>query len=217
MPFHREMYEIDPNINFMATFTSVPPPAGSTLEELDVEAAKYIKIWTHHLPRVWPPEADRTKENVDWFRARDRVIWSYTCSTQMQNWPALDYYRFSPWRGFLSGLDGICYWTLIGSKGDGFDHGDGYDEGMAVLGLNNAPVPTKRLEALREGLEDVAYMHILRERLSAAKAKDAGHDFSEQEKLLWEIPLAIEKSKDAWELEIWRENTAKAILALPVN
>lgn len=215
MPFHRAIYAMDTNIQFMATFTSVPPPAGATFEQIE-EAAKYVKIWIHHLRRLWPPEAERTKENLAWFRARQRALWTYTCSQQMQNWPCLDYYRLAPWRAFLTGIDGICYWTLLSSGGDdGFDHGDGYDEGMVFRGLNNAPVPTKRLEALREGLEDAAYMAILRARLSAAKAQAPNRDFSAQEKLLAEIPLAIEQSKDARQVEEWRRNTAQAILALP--
>lgn len=216
MPFHRAIYALDTNIQFMATFTSVPPPEGATFEQIE-EPARYVKIWIHHLPRLWPPEAERTRENLAWFRARQRTLWTYTCAQQMQNWPCVDYYRLSPWRAYLTGIDGISYWTFMSSSGDdGFDHGDGYDEGMAFRGLNNAPVPTKRLEALREGLEDVAYMHILRARLSAAKAKEPNRDYSAQEKLLTEIPLAIEKSKDARQIEEWREKTALAILALPV-
>lgn len=215
MPFHRDVYAMDPNIQFMATLTAVPPPAGATFEQLE-EAAKYIKIWIPHLPRVWPPETKCSKENIEWFRARDRKIWPYTCETQMQNWACLDYYRFSPWRAFISDVDGIVFWTLMSAKGDdGFDHGDGYDEGMALRGLGNAPVPTKRLEALREGLEDYAYASILKKLIAQAKAQGNETDLAAYEKLIARDTLEeLITLKDQQKVDKWRLDVADAILKL---
>ncbi|HWL51674.1 MAG TPA: sugar-binding protein [Chthoniobacteraceae bacterium] len=190
--FHREIHRQDPRIRFMATLTSVPPPAGATFEELD-ELAPYIDLWIHHQPRLWPPDAERTRENLAWFRHRKRTIWSYTCATQMQNWPVEGYYRLAPWRGYLAGVDGIALWTAMSPKGDSFDHGDGYDEGILFRGNDKVPVTTRRMEALREGLEDVAYMALLKTTLARLREAQPQRSFEAEERLLSETPLAIEK------------------------
>ena len=63
-------------------------------------------------------------------------------------------------------------------KGDGWDSRDGYDEGLCWRGVDKKPIPTKILEAVREGLEDVAYMDFLKgsENVAAKRLLDARDD-----------------------------------------
>ncbi len=218
MDFHRAMNQQDPKVQFMATLTSVLPPDGPTFEQLE-EPGAYVKLWINSRTRLWPDNTPRSRENLDWFRRRDRILWTYTCATQMQSWPTNDYYRLSPWRGFLTGVDGVAMWTSMGARGDGFDHGDGYDEGVVFRGLNRGPVPTKRLEAFREGLEDVAYMAILKEAIAKAREREPNRDLTVEERLVSEVPYEvvsqIEKDPDnILPIADWREKTADAIVRL---
>lgn len=217
MEYHRAMHAQDPRVQFMATLTSVLPPDGPSFEQLE-EPARYVKLWIHSLTRLWPDSEPRSRENLEWFRQRDRILWTYTCRQQMQNYEPNDYYRLSPWRAWLGGVDGVAMWTAMASRGDGWDHGDGFDEGILFRGLDRGPVPTKRLEAFREGLEDVAYMAILKETIAKAKEQKPVRDFSAEERLISEIPREIEKqigkNSDIRPIVEWREKAADAILRL---
>lgn len=217
MEFHRAMHRQDPNVQFMATLTSVLPPDGPSFEQLE-EPARYVKIWIHSRTRLWPDSEPRSRENMEWFRQRGRTIWTYTCLQQMQNYAPNDYYRLSPWRAWLGGVDGVAMWTAMAARGDGWDHGDGFDEGILFRGLDRGPVPTKRLEAFREGLEDVAYMEILKQTIAKAKEREPTRDFSAEEQLVAEIPRAIEKqlrkNPGIQPIAEWREKAADAIVRL---
>ncbi len=214
LPFHRQMHKVDPRIQFMVTLTSVPPPAGCTYEQLN-EVAKYCKIWICHDHRAWPPETESSRKDHKFFAERNCIHWIYQCATQMINQPALDYYRLYPIRAELGKIRGIALWTLNGNSRDPYDHGDGYDEGITYLDPgDNSLVPTVRLEALRDGLEDAAYMHILSQSMAAAKTADPNRDFSREEKLLTTDARRMHDAKSWDQLRAWRRSLAVAILEL---
>ena len=75
-------------------------------------------------------------------------------------------------------------------------------------GNDKKPVPTKRLEAQREGLEDVAYMNRLEKDLARLKAQ--GMTFAQYEKLLAERKAVI-KSLSQKKVDEWRLMTGRAI------
>ena len=110
----------------------------------------------------------------------------------------------------MMGLDGVGMFINISPKGDdGFDHGDGYDEGITLRGLDKIPNTTKRFEAFREGLEDVAYMDILKKELAAApKGK-----FPQFQKLL-DSREQIMKNNKQNEVDAWRDAVGEAINTL---
>ena len=154
----------------MATYLSTPPPAGATLEDLDNEGlTDFFKVWTVISGRF---EGEQADETIKFFKDRKRTLWTYRCSQNMTTVPILPYYRFYPIQSYRKGLDGIAMWCSYSAKGDdGFDHRDGYDDGINWRGLDKKPVPTKRFHALREGLEDVAYLHELKRVMELAKDK----------------------------------------------
>lgn len=211
--FHRAIHKQDPELRFMATLTSVPPPGGPSYEELE-EPTRYVNLWIQSLTRLWPPGTDASRKSIDFFRQRGGTVWAYTCRMQMVSWPVNDYYRMLPWRGYIAGLDGVAMWAAMSARGDGWDHGDGYDEGILYRGLNRAPVPTKRLEAIREGLEDVAYMHRLKEAIAAAEKTDPNADLSAEKKLIETMPLQIQADPQTASILAWRKEAAAAITRL---
>ena len=103
----------------------------------------------------------------------------------------------------------MALYTMFTPEGeDGWESRDGYDEGLCWRGNDKKPVPTKRLEALREGLEDVAYMNRLEKELARLKAQ--GMTFAQYEKLLAERKAVI-KSLSQKKVDEWRLMTGRAI------
>ena len=193
---------------FQAVYLSTPPPTGATIE--DIEAAKlpeFYKIWT--IIRGLTKDPVRGKEVIRRLKAKGCQTWSYSCARYMAKQSILDYYRLYVWECYLQGLDGVAWWCSISPQGDdGFSQDDGLDEGVALRGIDKKPVPTKMLQAIREGLEDVAYMDRLKKELARVKA--AGKSFPEYEKLLQDCP-GIQKRSNQNEVDEGRLKTGEAI------
>ena len=204
----RETKKLLPEAQFMATYLSTPPPSGATLEDIEQTGlSDFFKVWAVISGRLEGKQGPETRE---FFRKRGNILWAYRCQTQMQLRSILSYYRFFPWTGYLEGLDGVAFWCSYSAKGDdGFDHRDGYDDGITWRGIDKKPVPTKRFEAVREGLEDVAYMDLLKKMIAAAKNK--GIDCSGYEKLLTVMPKEIMRDESQKKLDLWRLEVGEAI------
>ena len=193
---------------FQAVYLSTPPPTGATMD--DIEEAKlpeFFKFWTVISSLILDP-----KRGPDVFRrlkSKGCEVWSYRCSLFMDRQSVLDYYRFHPWKCFLLGLDGVAWWDAMEPHGpDYFDHEDGYDDGITLCGTDRKPVPTKMLQAVREGLEDVAYMDRLQKELKRVGSQ--GKSFPEYEKLLADREGILERSNQA-EVDDWRLKAGQAI------
>ena len=205
------MKEFGTNLWFQAVYLSTPPPSGATMD--DIEEAKlpeFYKMWTV-IDGVFR-DKERGEDVTRRLRAKGCKVWSYMCARYMQTKDVLDYYRFYIWRCYMRGLDGAAMWTYGSRSGDdGFDSRDGYDDGILWCGQNKQMVPTKRFEAWREGLEDVAYMDLLQKAIAAAKAK--GKNAAEAQALL-DVRKEIMKGKDQKTLDAWRLEAGRAIDSL---
>ena len=206
-----EIWNWNTNLYFQAVYLSTPPPTGATMD--DIEAAKlpeFYKMWTVIHGRCRDPE--KGPDTIRRLRQKGCQVWSYKCGQYMQGHATLKYYRFYPWDAYMMGLDGFAFWTVYGPRGDdGWDSRDGYDEGLCWRGLDKKPIPTKKLEAVREGLEDVAYMNRLEKELARLKAN--GKSFPEYEALLAER-ADIMKADDQKRVDAWRLAVGRAIDAL---
>ena len=153
--------EFGTNLWFQCTYLSTPPPTGATIE--DIEAAhlpEFYKMFTV-IDGVFRDPV-RGSDVMRRLRAKGSKVWTYKCSLYMQTRDVLDYYRFYLWKSYMRGLDGVAMWTSGSRQGDdGWDSRDGYDDGILWAGVGKQMIPTKRFEAFREGLEDVAYMDLL--------------------------------------------------------
>ena len=83
-----------------------------------------------------------------------------------------------------------------------------------VRNLDRKPIPTKQLEAVREGLEDVAYMDILKKALAKAQKQNPNKNYDEYKKLLKEVPMEIMRDKSQSGIDKWRIQIANAIESL---
>ena len=203
----REMvWSWNTNLWFQAVLLSTPPPTGPTLEQIEkAKLPEFYRMWTviHGLLKdpVRGPETRRV------LKSKGAQVWSYQCRRYIQRRDVLEYFRFYPWECRLMGLDGMAYYTILTPEGDdGWDARDGLDEGMCWRGIDKKPVPTKRLEAVREGLEDVAYMDLLEKIVkggSAALHSDTA-SIDAAKKLLAErgdiIKARNQRRVDAWRI-----------------
>ena len=153
---------------FQAVYLSTPPPTGATMD--DIEAAGLSdthKFWT--VIRGLLKDKERGPEVIRRLRAKQCEVWSYECNLYMQTRSILSYYRLYLWEARLLGLDGAAVWCSGSPNGDPWDAKDGYDDGILWGGNAKTMVTTKRFEAFREGLEDVAYMALLEKAVNDSK------------------------------------------------
>lgn len=133
-------------------------------------------------------------------KAKDCSVWTYECSYYMQTQPVLSYYRLYPMEAYTMGLDGAAVWTSGSRSGDdGWDSSDGYDDGVCWVGNDRKYVTTKRFEAFREGLEDVAYLDLLK-KIDTPEAKALVVEMGKMVKGLGLSQAAM----DAWRNEVGR-------------
>lgn len=194
------------NLHFQATLLSTPPPTGASVQDMiDAKLPQFYTQWTVIDSLFDDPV--RGPATVKMIRDAGKEVWSYNCARFMHKKNIRKYYRFYPWRCWMRGLDGVAMWSFHSPKGDGWDSKDGFDDGITWRGVGRKNVPTKQLEAFREGLEDVAYMDLLAK--ASADAKRAGRDCPEAERLLSARESIIETSDqkivDEWRLAAGRE------------
>ena len=211
----------------------------------DIEEAKlpeFFKQWAVIHGRCRDPKEG--PDTIGRLKAKGCKVWTYSCAQFMVRQSILGYYRFYPWDAYMRGLDGFAFWTVLSPHGDdGWDSRDGYDDGLCWRGLDKKPVPTKMLEAVREGLEDVAYMDRLAKELekcqklqlntidknenqnensggpTAVSAADAQKrvplaEFFEEARALLEQREAIIASRDQKRLDSWRLAVGRLIDSL---
>ena len=196
--------KVSTNWWFQAVYLSSPPPSGATIE--DIEAAKlpeFYRMWMLKHDLLQKPEGPEAARRL---RAKGCQVWSYLCDLYMQRQNLLHYYRTYVWECRMMGLDGVAMWISGTRQGpDGFDMSDGYDDGICWY-AGKEMVPTKRFEAFREGLEDVAYM----DRLEKELARLGAAKYPQYQKLLDER-AGIRSRLDQDEVDAWRLAVGEAI------
>ena len=186
---------------FQAVYLSVPPPEGATID--DIEAAglpEFYKMWTVIRPLTKKPVVG--PDVIQRLRSKGCSVWTYECNYYLQRQDILTYCRFYPMEAYEMNLDGAAVWCVGGRVGDdGFDASDGYDDGIMWMGNERKLTTTKRFEAFREGLEDVAYLDRLKKEVSRLKA--AGRDVARAESLV-DGPARFMKSPSQQAVDEWR-------------
>jgi len=99
----------------------------------------------------------------------ERPVWSYECYGGVKSVSPLCYNRASAWRAHHFGLDGIGFWTFSTTSHNMWATGDTPDTEFPLVYPGELPVPSARWEAVRDGLEDVAAMELLEQRIAACR------------------------------------------------
>ncbi len=163
------------------------PVARITEEELH-EMTPYVDIWC---PNRVGFMLDVGKEKMDIMKATGATMWNYECLGNAKHQSPLGYYRGQAWLAWHHGLTGIGFWSYCTSSADPwYRPQDTLDYLMTYQG--DGVVVSKRWESVRDGVEDYAMLHALRERVQAAKAAGNSPDaVAEAEKILGEYASTI--------------------------
>lgn len=100
-----------------------------------------------------------------------KPVWSYECVSQVKSLSPLAYNRANAWRAWHFGLQGIGMWTFSTTQADHWLANADVNDEYALVYPGVMPVSSVRWEALRDGLEDVAAMQMLKDRIEANRAK----------------------------------------------
>ena len=166
---------VDPKLRIFAN------PMLRDSDEMLRQAAPYVDVWCPMLTAV-----ARRPWQMELIRSTGKTVWSYRVFHGKRDHPYRSL-RLTLWQAFKAGAIGCGFWCYAqgGSWRDDLlwdDFNDRYSDFSVIYTLKGAPegtsraepiIPSKRWEAWREGVEDYVYLHMLRERMGAAKAKVA--------------------------------------------
>ena len=96
-----------------------------------------------------------------------KTLWSYECVSQVKSLSPLRYNRANAWRAKFFGLAGMGLWTHSTIEYDPWLAGKGINDEYALVYPGELPVPSVRWEAVRDGMEDVAAITLLEQRMEA--------------------------------------------------
>ena len=162
------IHRADPGLKNLVVLQEMPDPAtqANWLKDADILC---IRIGSYD------PEIAKQ------FKAMGKEIWIYV-SSPTHPFPSLviDYpamaHRILPWMVWKYGATGLLYWCVDYWKGNPWEDpanfkSDQNGNGSLYYPAPDGPVPSVRMEALRDGIEDYEYLYRLNELLQLAKTK----------------------------------------------
>jgi len=120
-------------------------------------------------------------DQVKQFKQQGKEIWMYVSSpehpypTFVIDYPAMAS-RIIPWMAWKYGATGLLYWCVNFWNGDPMENpasfsADQNGNGFLFYPSADGPVPSIRLEAIRDGIEDYEYLYRLQELIQLARTK----------------------------------------------
>lgn len=163
----------------------VNPTAYNTVAGMK-RIAPYVDVWCPHMVQ----KLDR--ELLEFYASEQRAgkqIQCYNCAGPDKTFSPLAHYRKMLWQAWAYGLTGAGHWNYAdtGSRsgnvsawtdfdGDRNDYSIIYDSATAPKHVTRkeAQIPSRRWEAWRDGVEDYAYLWMLKQ--AVEKAKSSGNN-----------------------------------------
>lgn len=144
------------------------PVARITEAELR-EMVPYVDIWC---PNRVGFLLDTGEEKLKIMQDSGATMWNYECLGNAKHQSPLGYYRGQAWLAWHHNLTGIGFWSYCTSSADPwFRPQDTLDYLLTYQG--DGVVASKRWEAIRDGVEDYAMLHALREAVKSARERGA--------------------------------------------
>lgn len=136
-------------------------------------AAPDVDIWCPEqdsLYRIWGPTPDmHPRERLAIMRGDSSEVWTYECFPRVKRLSPLGYYRHQAWLAWTLGLNGMGFWTYCTSPDNPWTPTK--DEYLLVYPGSDGPIPSKRWEACRDGVEDYEALWLARKAVEAAAAR----------------------------------------------
>jgi outer membrane protein assembly factor BamB len=138
----------------------------------------YVDIWAPSMRLVSGiPSGDPRMKRI---MASNKTLWSYECVSQVKSLSPLRYNRANAWRAKFHGLAGLGFWTHSTIEYDPWLAGKGINDEYALVYPGELPVPSVRWEAVRDGMEDVAAIALLEQRMEAHRRAGTKSDLVRQ-------------------------------------
>ncbi len=162
------IHRADPKLKNLLVMDNAPDP---------VQHAEWLKDADILCIRIGSYDPEHAKK----FTELGKEMWMYI-SSPSHPFPALviDYpamaHRILPWMCWKFGAKGLLYWCVNFWNGDPWANPANYTEdqngnGSLYYPTDKGPVPSIRLEVLRDGFEDYEYLYHLRELIETAKTQ----------------------------------------------
>ena len=169
-------------------------------------------------------------EQAERFKAMGKEIWLYV-SMPGHPFPSLqiDYpamaHRVIPWMAWKYGASGLLYWCVNFWEGDPLANPSAFapeqnGDGILYYPGPDGPVPSIRLEVLRDGMEDYEYLVLLQRLAQSAKGhpRVEAATLQRAERLLAVDPVLVTSlrtyAKDPEVLDTQRRDIAEVIVQL---
>lgn len=169
--------EADPKVQVF-----VDPIPGTSLENLQ-KIAPSVDIWCPHLAGTLD---DARLAFYKEEQKKGKKFVAYNCQGPDKTFAPLGHYRRMVWQAWEYGMEGLGHWAYAdsGSPKTGTSAWSDFDGGRTdysiIYDLSSAPahvskreaqIPSRRWEAWRDGVEDYAWLWLLKDRLGKAKGK----------------------------------------------
>ena len=228
IPLAKREYEIIEEVDPEAKiFLTLGYPSIIKFDRVKV-VAPHIDIWSVVIDfhRHWKGFRRQQREAIfECCRAHGGEVWSYEDIDRKDEWSAYRFGRLKPWGAMRLGLGGYGFWAYNIWKGDPWEVFDATGEPKSQAGTERlsaiysgpTPVSSVRWEALREGMNDIKYLAVLRREIEAAQAAGRGADPCVQtaERLAEEAVQTVTEADSSPELaDTYRRRVAEMILEL---
>jgi hypothetical protein len=143
-----------------------------------------------------------------------KKLWYYSCSGPGKLLDPYSYHRMQQWFCWKYGAEGSAFWAFGDSNGASSWNEYGANIGaFTPLFLDGKSVtPGKHMEAIREGIEDYEYLHLLSERLKDLDRNGTGGQSREAaRKLLASAPDQVIGCMTSSKLGFWKESKDRAV------
>ena len=201
----KEIRRIDPKVRIFTDRMDKP--------EVVQAALPYADIWC---PVDQHFADSKYREGFEAMRATGKPMWFYFCGWGQKVFRPLAHYRLMGWKAWHRKLQGCTYWNVFGRVGSAWDDFDGRHPDPGTVYIEpGGPVPSRRWEAFREGLEDYCALFLLDRELGRAKSNGSAARVARARQVLASAPADVLAASDgSGALYRWRRRIAEAILEL---
>jgi hypothetical protein len=175
--------------------------------------APYVDVWCPELNMM---QERQNRPGFEFMKASGKPVWFYFCGWDQRVFPPYELYRLMGWRAWRWGLQGATFWTVYCWLGDEWRNTESqYGDPSTVYRGMNGPVPSRRWEAFRAGLQDYCYLWLLDGEVRRAEATGADAAISAARKVLSHAGQDVSARQEQHSrADYWRREIARTILRL---
>lgn len=172
--YAKEFRKADPNF-----LIYTDPVDGANLADIE-RMAPYVDIWCPNR-NGFLLESDDPR--LDVMKEHGKLLWTYECLHHAKHRPPLQYYRGYAWLSALRGCTGFGFWSYCTSQDDPWFYPEKSLHDYLLVYPGKGIVTSRRWEAVRDGVEDLRAVALLRKRTAETgkrEVEEALHEAMEE-------------------------------------